>query len=199
MDTGTYLSVNFAIPIQWQEISYGDGFYETDMEARTASLGLGVDFTTFLTRRVGIHVSADFFFPQTMDATYTYAGISQSERYKLQDEWDSDWGISVFVGPSFALLRTPRILFALAPGLHYYMLFAESGSYSAFQYAVGLGANAELMFNLTRALFLRVAVDVAYDFWGVEERSDYYYPGTEYVDNDNTITVVPQVGIGIRL
>ena len=192
MDFATYFSVNFAAPIQWYQ-SYGD----SEVNSRTMSLGAGIDLTTFLTRRVGLHVSADIYFPQRMNGTGSEKGESYTIDSKLQEYWDSDWGLSVFAGPSFALLRTPRIVFALAPGLHYYMLFAEQGYASVFQYAFGIGANAELMFNVTRAVFLRAAVDATWDFWGSEE----YHTGfwTEYSKIDRAINVTPQVGIGFKL
>ena len=193
MDFATYFSVNFAAPIQWQKISDWD--YSTD--TRTTSLGLGLDLTTFLTRRVGFHVSADFYFPQKMSGTQSIAGVSSAMDYNLQEEWDSDWGLSIFAGPSFALIRGPRVVFALAPGLHYYVFFAEQGRNSVFQYAFGIGANAELMLNVTRTVFLRAAVDATWDFWGSEE----YHTGfwTEYSNVDRAINITPQVGIGFKL
>ena len=197
MAPATYFSLGFAVPIQWQNIRDWDYAYDYSMEARTVSLGLGIDLTSFFTRHIGIHISADIFFPQTMTAAYSYGGgQSYAASYKLQDEWESDWGLSVLVGPSFALIRGPRVVLALAPGFHYYVLLAERGPASDFQWALGIGANAEFMFNITRAVFLRAAVDLTWDFWG----SERYIGGvwTEYCDITRAITVTPQVGIGVR-
>ena len=192
MDSASYLSLTFAVPIQWQSINYWD--YGYSMDSQTVSLGVGIDMTSFFTRHLGLHVSADLFFPQTMKATY---GGGYTESYKLQDVWDSDWGLSIFAGPSFALIRGSRVVFALAPGLHYYMLFAEQGPVSDFQWAFGIGANAELMFNVTHAIFLRAAVDLTWDFWGSEMYTYGFWD--EYYDIERAINVTPQVGIGIRL
>ena len=192
MDFATYFSANFAAPIQWYQ-SYGD----RDVDARTVNLGLGIDLTTFLTRRAGLHLSADLYFPQKMDGWQSTRGASYPIDSRLQEDWDSDWGLSVFAGPSFALIRGAHVVLAFAPGLHYYMLFAEKGQSSVFQYAIGVGANAELMFNVGRAIFLRAAVDATWDFWGSEEYFDGWW--TEYSKIDRAISITPQVGIGIRL
>ena len=192
-DAASYISVNFAVPIQWQNQSYRN----IDIDMQTVCVGVGIDATAFLARRVGVHVSADFYFPQTMKATASLGGFSYTESYNMQDYYDSDWGLSVLVGPSFALMRTPRILFALAPGLHYYMLFAETGRASTYQYAIGLGINAEFMFNVTRLVFARAAIDLSYDFWGTE----LYYNGlaSSYSDINRAVNFIPTVGIGVRL
>ena len=193
MDLAAYLSISFAAPIQWYQ-SYGD----REIDARTVSIGTGVDLTSFFARRVGFHFSADIYFPQRMDGTESAQGVKIPISYKLQETWQIDCGISAFLGPSFALLRTPRLLFALAPGFHYYMLFAEQGRDSVFQYALGIGANAELMFNVSRNVFLRAAVDATWDFWGSEE----YIAGIwvkEYSSIDRAINVTPSIGIGVKL
>ena len=192
LDTDTYLSVSFAVPIQWYE-SKGD----REISAQTASVGAGLDLTSFITRRIGYHVSIDLYFPQSMEGTGSEKGVSYDISSDLQDEWDSDWGISIFAGPSFALLKTERVLFALAPGFHWYMLFAEKGSVSSFQHALGVGANAELMFNLTRAVFLRAAVDLTWDFWGSEQYLDGFW--TDYSSIDRAINFTPSVSVGIKL
>ena len=192
-NVATYLSASFAVPIQWQNQSYRN----VDVDMQTVCVGVGIDMTAFFTRHVGLHISADFYFPQTMKATYNVGNFSFSENIDMKDYYDSDWGFSVLVGPSFALLRTPRILFALAPGLHYYLLYAETGRASTYQYAIGLGINAEFMFNATRLVFVRAAIDLSYDFWGAE----LYYNGLASTSSDinRAINFIPTVGIGVRL
>lgn len=191
-DFAPYLSLNFSAPIQWYQ-SHGD----REIDARTVSLGVGIDTTILLTKRVGLHISGDLYFPQKMDGTESIAGVETPISYKLQKEWDTDFGISAFVGPSFALIRASRVLFALAPGFHYYMLLAEKGRDTVIQSALGAGINAEFMFNITDHVFVRAAVDATWDFWGSEEYTSGLW--TDYSKIGRAINVTPSIGIGIAL
>ena len=125
-DSASYLSVAFAVPIQWQNISDRD----YSMDARTVGLGVGIDLTSFFTRHLGFHVSADLFFPQNV--AYEYSGMPGRESYNPQNYWDSDWGLSVFAGPSFALLRTSRITFAVAPAFTITCSLRNEGLFRTF-------------------------------------------------------------------
>lgn len=192
-----YLSLNFPFPIQWENFSGDDNLKST----LTFGCAVGADLTALFTKRLGLHLSADIYFPQIQSVFYDGSdGSLYSEIYFMSDYWQESWGVSFFVGPTLALARTNRVLFAVSPGAHVAAFFGDTWGYSNSRFLAGLGANAELAFNVTSSMFIRAAVDITYDFAGIERYSNngWYGPARTEFNNMSVLNIVPSIGVGYK-
>ena len=188
-----YLSLNIPVPFQWLDGYYNSPYFGSGGSARMWGLGVGADISVYLTKVAGIHISADVFFPQSIEVS----SQSALQAYKPRG-WAECWGVSFFVGPSLALARTKRVLFAIAPGFHVATLLAEDRSLplSASQLSFGVGASVEFAFSVTSRVFLRAAVDAIWDFW--ETSSDWMGLIYSNPEGINAWSIVPALGVGVK-
>ncbi len=177
-----YVAFNLMFPIQWQH-------FDADIHERDNDWiwgwGVGLDASLFFTQRIGLLMSADFYFPQ--DSISNSAGIKAL---------DKGWSFSLFAGPSFVAAKNERILFAIAPGVHFATFNSAHNSYAISRTMFGLGASAELHINLPSNFFIRAGLEATYDFLGIEELRLYRSSSSSY-NGFNALNIVPSIGIGI--
>ncbi len=191
-----YISLNFPFPIQWEtgaSSAYVDPRWDN---AWNFGWAVGADMSLFYTRWAGFHVSVDFYFPQTQSGS---SGGGGSKTYAIGDYWDSACGFSFFTGPSLAIIMTERFLLAASPGVHFSVLFSDSGSYSLTRAMFGLGANVEFDVILARLFFIRAALDVTFDFIGIESASVSGAESSSGDTSNKVLNIVPSIGVGIWL
>ena len=103
-------------------------------------MGFGFSFAQYFGEKWGLDVGFDVFFPQKLTLTTTEGTVSVG-----RDVYDSLWGIMFDLGPTFAVIRNDKMLFALNPG--YMNSDAETKSQSL---------------NLTRTILKSLIKDVSY-------------------------------------
>ena len=179
-----YISLNVPFPIQWETGSSGAYANYSGDSSWGWSCGVGVDLTYLATQRTGFHVSASLYFPQSQSSLRG---------------GESALGFSFFTGPALAVLRTERVLFALSPGIHVSALFSENDTYSVTRAMFGLGGNVEFALIFARLFFIRAALDITFDFVGIEQVS----VSGELLSSGDTsgkvLNIVPSIGLGLWL
>lgn len=183
-----YLSINGSLPVTWERTSQNG----VTVKSTVLSMGFGFSFAQYFGEKWGLDVGFDVFFPQKLTLTTTEGTVSVG-----RDVYDSLWGIMFDLGPTFAVIRNDKMLFALNPGFHYMMLASFTSYMNSVGYMFGVGLSTEFDFKFTDLVYLRTGVDLAYDFYNYSVVS---VPGKTGTNSGFTsdFSIVPKIGIGFN-
>lgn len=156
------------------------------------SVVTGLSFATYFNDVIGLYTEFDFLFP--LSFTWEEGGVSVT---KDRGDYDSLFGFSVLIGPSFSFFRTEKTVFALSPGFHYTFLTADLYSTVTSGNLFGVGANLELGYKLTDLIYLRAALEASYDFFGITRTSTHSRNSFGSGSTSN-LQISPKVGIGFN-
>lgn len=155
------------------------------------SVGFGLNAYTLYSEKVGIFATLDCFFPQAMK--YKLSAGGEYVSFEVDKNEFSVFGMSLLVGPAFAICKTEKILFTISPGIHYmYEDFTFEASRARCQYSFfGIGADINCNFVLGKKFLINVGLNAIYDFFG-------YAKNVSDLDSVQSFMISPRVGFGIR-
>ena len=187
-----HIEVGFDLPIVNEFVS--------GTSTNMIGVGFGVTVQQFFTENWGMFSSIDINFPQkiTLKANGQKASIGS-------DIYDSIFALNIMMGPSYMPFKNEKMFVSIMPGIHYTMLSSSvattiSGvkySTSTTMWGVGLGVGADFGYKFTDMIYLKVGLDLAYDFF---QYSMTAVPGKFEGKTSNAVDLffTPKIGIGFN-
>ena len=184
-----YFGLHFSVPYIYQNWVEDDFKYQSN----TNAIGFGLHYITIPEdSRVGGIGMADLYFPQKIKTKVTLMGYTGEGVVKRKD-YKSLWGLNIFGGGAFALIKAPTVRLTLGPGVHYRLLYSKIGDYATVDNSIGLGLDAQLSISFFPSTYFTAGGNATFDFF------EFYRTEDESKSRPvRTLMLTPRIGFGVQ-
>ncbi|MCR5495649.1 MAG: hypothetical protein K6F15_08435 [Treponema sp.] len=180
--------INFTVPTIFD--------LNSDVEGRTFDMktgfGAAADFQIFFNPIIGAFIETEFYFP-----SYRLMITDDERSSQNSADFDSWWGFSTLIGPSFRLMNNRIISMELSPGFALRTQEQAHSDYASAAVFMGTGLNYGLRFKIGKSMYIRLGqeLDLYFHRWLTEEYESETY---ESEDKAFLLNATESIGIGFK-
>lgn len=196
---------NFSVPLNFSSESINvdvnaNNYTHTKTKYTEIGFGADVGLKAMFTKKIGAKVDLGFYFPNTQNSETTtvsalFGTVTSTGPTKGSVSLSNISDFTIFAGPAIVVDSSKKGSICVTPGVSFDFRTTTTGSGdSAVKNTVtyvGVGAEVDAKYNLSKKVYLNAACPVIYKFNAIDSNN-----------NERSIQglfVAPKVGIGVNL